>query len=67
MKEFLWRKGVEFPEYDVTKDPAALEETVAISRPREVPVTSICDEVTVGFDPGRLEQTLNRLKNLTSI
>ncbi len=56
-----------FTEYDVSKDPQALKEMVAISKRRAVPVISVCDEVMVGFDRSRLEQMLNCLSNQTSV
>ena len=42
-------------------------EMVAISKRRAVPVISVCDEIMVGFDAGRLEQMLNCLKNQTKV
>ena len=66
-KEFLSQKGVEFTEYDVSMDRQALQEMVDISKRRSVPVIVVCDEVMVGFDPGRLEQMLNCLSNQTPV
>jgi uncharacterized protein YhaN len=51
----------------VSKDEKALEEMKAISKRPAVPVIVVCDEVMVGFDPGRLEQMLNCLDNQTPI
>ncbi len=42
-------------------------EMVAISKRRAVPVISVCDEIMIGFDPGRLEQMLNCLENQTNV
>ena len=67
-KEFLSQKGVEFTNYDVTKDRDALEEMKKISGgARSVPVIAVCNEVMIGFDPGRLEQALNCLKQSSEI
>ena len=67
-KEFLSQKGVEFTDYDVTKNREALEEMRKITGgARSVPVIAVCNEVMIGFDPGRLEQALNCLKQSSEI
>ena len=67
-KEFLSQKGVEFTDYDVTKDRDALEEMRKISGgARSVPIIAVCNDVMIGFDPGRLEQALNCLKQSSEI
>lgn len=67
-KEFLSKKGVEFTDYDVTKDREALEEMREISGGAiRVPVISVCNEVIVGFDRGRLEQALSCIKQSSKI
>lgn len=67
-KEFLSQKGVEFTDYDVTKDRDALQEMRKITGgARSVPVIAVCNEVMIGFDPGRLEQALNCLKQSSEI
>jgi uncharacterized protein YhaN len=40
---------------------------VEVTKRRSVPVIVVGDEVMVGFDPGRLEQSLNCLKNQTQV
>ena len=67
-KEFLSKKGVEFTDYDVTKDREALKEMRKISGGAlRAPVISVCNEVMVGFDRGRLEQALSCLKQSSKI
>jgi len=67
-KEFLSQKGVEYTAYDVSKDMDALKEMMEISGgARSVPVISVCNEVMVGFDSGRLEQSLTCLKQSSEI
>jgi len=67
-KEFLSQKGVEYTAYDVTKDRDAVKEMLKISGgARSVPVISICNEVIVGFDHDRVEQSLNCLKQSSEI
>lgn len=67
-KEFLSQKGVEYTAYDVSKDRDALKEMMEISGgARSVPVISVCNEVMVGFDRDRLEQSLTCLKQSSEI
>ncbi len=67
-KEFLSQKGVEYVAYDVTTDREALKEMMKISDgARTVPVISVCNEVQVGFDSNRVEQTLTCLKQSSEI
>ena len=55
----LSKKGVLFTAYDVKTDKEALKEMKRISGGAlRVPVISVCNEVMVGFDRGRLEQAL---------
>lgn len=68
VKEFLSKKGVEFIDYDVKKDEEAREEMKKISGGAlRVPVISVCKEVMVGFDRGRLEQALSCLEQSSKI
>ena len=66
-KEFLSQKGFKFTEYDVTKDRAALDEMVKLTKVRSVPVISACGEVMVGFDRTRLEQMVSCIKQRTDV
>ena len=67
-KEFLSKKGVPFTAYDVKNDKEALKEMKKISGGAlRVPVISVCNEVMVGFDRGRLEQALSCLKQSSEI
>ena len=50
-------KGVPFIERDIAKDPAAMEELVALGV-MTTPVTLIDREVVIGFDQARLEELL---------
>ena len=51
------QKGVPFIERDIAKDPAAMEELVALGV-MTTPVTLIDREVVIGFDQARLEELL---------
>ena len=67
-KEFLSQKGVAFTAYDVTKDKEALEEMRKISGGAlRVPVISVCNEVMVGFDRNRVEQSLSCLSQSSEV
>lgn len=66
-KEYLSQKGIEYTDYDVTKDSEALEEMVKLSGARSVPVISACGEVMVGFDKNRLDQMLSCLEQRTDV
>lgn len=66
-KEFLSKKEVEYEELDVTVDRAALDEMRRISGGKSVPVISACDQMLIGFDPQRLEQMINCLKQRTDV
>lgn len=67
-KEFLSRKGVAFTAYDVTKDKEALAEMRKISGGAlRVPVIAVCNEVMVGYDSDRLEQSLRCLSQSSKV
>ena len=66
-KEFLSRNGVEYVEFDVSKDHDALHEMIRISGARSVPVIVGCEDVVVGFDEHRLEAMINCMKNRTDL
>jgi glutaredoxin len=58
-KEYLSQKGLPYTDYDVTRDPKALDEMVKISGARSVPVIAACGEVLIGFDRSRIDQMLS--------
>jgi glutaredoxin len=67
-KEFLSKKGVQFQDFNVMQDKAALEEMRTISGGAlRVPVISVCNEVMVGFDKNRLELALSCLEKSTEL
>ncbi len=66
-KEYLSQKGIQYTDYDVTKDSTALEEMVKISGARSVPVITACGEVMVGFDKTRLDQMLSCVTQRTDV
>ena len=66
-KEFLSQKGFKFTEYDVSKDRAALDEMVKLTKARSVPVIAACGEFMIGFNPARLEQMLSCIKQRTDV
>ncbi|MBE9582182.1 MAG: glutaredoxin family protein, partial [Proteobacteria bacterium] len=59
---------VAFTAYDVTKDKEALAEMRKITGGAlRVPVIAVCNEVMVGFDQARLEQSLTCLSQSSEI
>jgi S1-C subfamily serine protease len=58
VKEFLSQRGIAFKEYDVSLDREAAFRMIRLSGQQGVPVTTIDDQVVVGFDRRRLEQIL---------
>jgi glutaredoxin len=61
-KEYLSQQGVPYKDFDVTRDRDAFNEMVKISGARSVPVIAALDEVMIGFDKGKLDNILVRLK-----
>jgi glutaredoxin len=66
-KEFLSQNGVEYAEFDVSKDRDALNEMIRVSGARSVPVIVGCEDMIVGFDEHRLGAMLNCMKNRTEL
>jgi len=66
-KEYLSQKGIQYTDYDVTKDSKALEEMVKLSGARSVPVITACGEVMIGFDKSRLDQMLSCIVQRTEV
>ena len=60
LKEFLSKKGIQYVSKDVSVDRMAGQEMVARSGQNGVPVTSVDGEMIVGYDPRKIEETLNR-------
>jgi len=59
-KEFLTQKGVEFQNFDVTQDTAALDEMKKISGGLSVPVIVVgANAPVVGFKKEELEKLLS--------
>jgi glutaredoxin len=56
VKEFLLKKGVQFIEKNVSKDPGVIDELKKLGV-MTTPVTLINGEMVIGFD----EQKLNKL------
>lgn len=58
MKEYLSRRGIEFQDFDVTQDRAALLELTETYGSRATPTIVIDGEVIIGFDRERIEALL---------
>ena len=61
LKTYLEEKGIEYEEYDVSKDQERLKEMLKKTGRGSVPVIDIEGRVIVGFDPERIEKALNAL------
>lgn len=57
-KRYLKELGVNFTEYDVSRDRAAADEMVRLTGQGGVPVIVVGGEVVIGFNRARLEQLL---------
>jgi glutaredoxin-like YruB-family protein len=62
-KSFLGELGVQFTEYDVSRDRAAAEEMVALTGQMGVPVIVVDGQAIIGFDRSRLQQLLAVARN----
>lgn len=58
VKNYLSEKGLKYQEIDVGRDSGSVEEMIALTGQRNVPVTVIDGEVVVGFDREALEEQL---------
>lgn len=58
IKNYLTEKGLDYQEIDVGEDSDSVEEMIALTGQRNVPVTVIDGEVIVGFDRKALEEQL---------
>lgn len=58
-KRFLSERGVNFTEYDVSRDRVAAEEMVSKTGQMGVPVIVFGDQVVIGFDRARLEKLIS--------
>ena len=57
-KEFFKENNVEYTEHDVAADQAKAQEMVQKSGQMGVPVIFIGEEMTIGFDEGRIREQL---------
>jgi len=57
-KEFFTENNVEYTEHDVAADQEKAQEMVTKSGQMGVPVIFIGEEMTIGFDEGKLRQQL---------
>ena len=66
-KQYLNEKGVNFVEYDVSRDSTAANEMVKLSGQMGVPVIVVDGSIIVGFNRPRLEQLLVNSNNKKQI
>lgn len=58
LKGYLSEKGIPYQEVNVASDPNAARQLMNVSGQRSVPVTTVGDQVVVGYDPESLENLL---------
>lgn len=59
-KDYFKEKGIEFSDFDVSKDPKKAKEMMAKSGQNGVPVIDIDGEIIVGFRREAIEKALNK-------
>ena len=59
-KEYLDQKGVQYTNLDVAADQASFQEMVKLSGQMGVPVIVIDGEIQVGFNQGKVEESLSK-------
>jgi glutaredoxin-like YruB-family protein len=60
IKHFLRQKGVEFEEYDISKNEEARKEMIKKTGQKGVPVIEVDGTIIVGFQEEILEQALEK-------
>jgi len=58
VKSYLRQKGIQFTEFDVSRDQAAAREMIQLTGQQGVPVVVIDGQVVVGFNRPRIDQLL---------
>lgn len=66
-KEFFAANNVAYTEFNVAADPAKRQEMIDKSGQMGVPVIYIGDEMTIGFDKGRLSELLGIGQSTTEV
>lgn len=59
LKQFLKEHGIDFEEFDVSKDKEALKEMKEKTGQMGVPVAEIGEQVVIGFDRPKIKKLLN--------
>jgi len=57
-KKYLTERGIQFTEYDVSRDRQAADEMVSLTGQMGVPVIVVDGQVIIGFDRQKLEQLI---------
>jgi glutaredoxin len=57
-KRYFARHGVEYVEYDISRDERAIRMLLALTGRLAVPTITLAGDVMVGFDAERLDQLL---------
>lgn len=57
-KDYLDKKGVEYEDFDVERDPAKMHESIQKSGQMGIPVIDINGTIIVGFDRPKIDAAL---------
>jgi len=58
LKNYLNEEGISFIEVNVGADPEAARRMMKLTGQRSVPVTTVADQVIIGYDPERIRAAL---------
>lgn len=58
LKSFLKEEGISFTEVNVGEDPEAARRMVKLTGQRSVPVTTIDEQIIIGYDPDGIRAAL---------
>ncbi|HBL36650.1 MAG TPA: NrdH-redoxin [Firmicutes bacterium] len=58
LKSFLAEEGISFHEVNVGQDPEAARQMVELTGQRSVPVTTIGEQIIIGYNPNGIRELL---------
>ncbi|HBR29715.1 MAG TPA: NrdH-redoxin [Firmicutes bacterium] len=58
LKSFLTEEGISFHEVNVAQDPEAARQMVELTGQRSVPVTTIGEQIIIGYNPNGIRELL---------
>jgi glutaredoxin-like YruB-family protein len=58
LKSFLVEEGISFQEVNIGQDPEAARQMVKLTGQRSVPVTTIGEQIIIGYNPNGIREVL---------